>query len=191
MMLDMVLPMYVTAMKPSSGEVWFARNYDLKAGSFGDRLRACQPTLFLGVPRVWEKVAEKMKAIGASITGKKKQISTWAKGKGLEHQMNCQMGGSGAYPKYYGLADKIVLSKVKAKLGLDKCKVGFTGAAPIGRDTLEYFGRSSSSLEKGRSCLGTVLAPCLFATQRKRQPLRVSRHYRARFLIFGCACGCF
>eukprot|EP01052_Picozoa_sp_SAG31_P024925 SAG31_NODE_2154_length_6312_cov_3.684050_3_plen_57_part_00 len=41
------------------------------------------------------------------------------------------MGESGYYPCCYGLADKIILSKVKEKLGLDKCKFGFTGAAPI------------------------------------------------------------
>eukprot|EP01052_Picozoa_sp_SAG31_P024924 SAG31_NODE_2154_length_6312_cov_3.684050_2_plen_74_part_00 len=29
---------------------------------------------FLRVPRVWEKVAEKMKAVGASITGVKKAV---------------------------------------------------------------------------------------------------------------------
>lgn len=33
-----------------------------------------------------------------------------------------------------------VLAKVKAGLGLDQCKYGFTGAAPIRVDTLEYFG---------------------------------------------------
>ena len=41
----------------------------------------------------------------------------------------------------YGLADKIVLSAVKQNLGLDACKFGFTGAAPIMTETLEYFGQ--------------------------------------------------
>merc|ERR1712176_732117 len=34
----------------------------------------------------------------------------------------------------------LVLSNIKAALGLDECKFGFTGAAPIRVDTLEYFG---------------------------------------------------
>ena len=79
----------------------------------GDRLKAVKPTLFLGVPRVWEKIAEKMKAIGASGKGAKKKISTWAKAKGLEHQRNCQIGGTGAYPPFYGVAEAIVLKKVE------------------------------------------------------------------------------
>merc|ERR1719378_1720578 len=39
----------------------------------------------------------------------------------------------------YGLADSIVLSKIKANLGLECLKYGMTGAAPIRADTLEYF----------------------------------------------------
>ena len=29
----------------------------------------CRPDLFLGVPRVWEKIEEKMRAVGAANTG--------------------------------------------------------------------------------------------------------------------------
>jgi len=53
--------------------------------------------------------------------------------------MNCQMGGNGQKKCCHCLADKI-LGKVKIALGLDQCKFGFTGAAPITKDTLEYFG---------------------------------------------------
>ena len=52
--------------------------------------------MFLGVPRVWEKIAEKMQAVGASITGFKRTLSTWAKGLGKEHAKECQLGKSGA-----------------------------------------------------------------------------------------------
>lgn len=119
---------------------YFARPYDIKIGTVGDRLRAVQPTLFLGVPRVWEKIAEKLKAIGAQTKGLKKSLAGWAKGLSLTHQQNCQLGGSGAAPFGYGLANSLVLSKIKAKLGLDKCKFGFTGAAPISPEILAYYG---------------------------------------------------
>lgn len=48
--------------------------------------------------------------------------------------------GDGHYPTGYSLAEKIVLKKVKMALGLQECKFGFTGAAPITVETLEYFG---------------------------------------------------
>ena len=140
MMVDIITPLVLTAKRPGTMSVGFARAYDLKAGSVGDRLRAIRPTLFLGVPRVWEKIAEKMKAVGAATKGLKKKVSTWAKGLGLEYQRACQMGGSGETPFGYSMAESVVLSKVKAALGLDACKFGFTGAAPISTDTLEYFG---------------------------------------------------
>ena len=85
MMVDIITPLTSSAFKPGWISVNFARPYDLKVGSIGDRLKTVQPTLFLGVPRVWEKIAEKMKAIGKSTTGLKLKIAKWSKGKGLEH----------------------------------------------------------------------------------------------------------
>jgi len=140
MMLDIVCPIVTTATSPAWTTAYFARPYDLKAGSLKDRLQAARPTIFLGVPLVWEKVADKIRAIGADVTGAKKSIATWAKGLGLSYARSCQLGGDGAVPWGYGMADKLVLSKIKGNLGLDQCKFGFTGAAPIRVDTLEYFG---------------------------------------------------
>jgi len=140
MMLDIIAPICMAASGPGWCTVHFARPYDLKLGTVGDRLRCVKPTIFLGVPRVWEKIAEKMKAVGAKTKGVKKAIAAWAKAKGLEHQRNCQLGGTGAKPWWHSWADALVLSKVKAALGLEECKFGFTGAAPITTDTLEYFG---------------------------------------------------
>merc|ERR1711920_447565 len=85
-------------------------------------------------------IADKMRTLGASVSSTKKAVADWAKGLGLAHAQECQLGGSGAYPVGYGLANTLVLSNVKAALGLDECKFGFTGAAPIRVDTLEYFG---------------------------------------------------
>jgi long-subunit acyl-CoA synthetase (AMP-forming) len=46
--------------------------------------RVPSPTIFFGVPRVWEKIMEKMKQIGESTTGLKKQLISWAKARGAE-----------------------------------------------------------------------------------------------------------
>jgi long-chain-fatty-acid--CoA ligase ACSBG len=40
----------------------------------------------------------------------------------------------------YGLADKLVFQTVKERLGLDRCVFFISGAAPITRDTLSFFG---------------------------------------------------
>eukprot|EP00746_Dinoflagellata_sp_MGD_P134479 gnl/MRDRNA2_/MRDRNA2_68329_c0_seq1.p1 gnl/MRDRNA2_/MRDRNA2_68329_c0~~gnl/MRDRNA2_/MRDRNA2_68329_c0_seq1.p1 ORF type:complete len:450 (+),score=81.42 gnl/MRDRNA2_/MRDRNA2_68329_c0_seq1:33-1352(+) len=139
-MIDVVSPMFASATSSAWITTYFARPYDLKIGSLKDRMCAARPTLFLGVPLVWEKIADKMRTVGASVKGLKKKLSTWAKGKGLQLSKSSALGGDGSSPCCYCLADKVVLSKVKKNLGLDKCKYAVTGAAPIRVDTLEYFG---------------------------------------------------
>mmetsp|Transcript_44319 Transcript_44319/g.96470 ORF Transcript_44319/g.96470 Transcript_44319/m.96470 type:complete len:781 (+) Transcript_44319:49-2391(+) len=139
MMVDIVCPIIVTAYLKGWMSVNFARPYDLKAGTIGARLTTIEPTLFLGVPRVWEKIAEKLKAIGAQTTGLKKKLSTKAKAKGLAYQEQQQLGGSGKVPSFYGIFSKL-LKVIKKKLGLHKAKFTFAGAAPMTRETLSYFG---------------------------------------------------
>ena len=69
-------------------------------------------------------------------------------------------GSDGAFPAFYSVADKLILTKVKQNLGLDKCKFGFTGAAPIMVETLEYFGalgvRGERPCLSSRSCCRTI-----------------------------------
>mmetsp|Transcript_66727 Transcript_66727/g.215732 ORF Transcript_66727/g.215732 Transcript_66727/m.215732 type:complete len:754 (-) Transcript_66727:306-2567(-) len=139
MLLDIVAPVTATAFKPASYTVFFARPYDLKEKAIKDRLGIAKPTVFLGVPLVWEKIADQIRSIAAKASPTQKKVGTWAKGLALQHALNMQLGGSGAVPWNHTLASKI-LGKIKAQLGLDECKYGFTGAAPIRVDTLEYFG---------------------------------------------------
>lgn len=47
---------------------------------------------FMGVPRVWEKIYEKMTAIGATSGLVKRLISGWAKQQSLNHH-NDQLNG--------------------------------------------------------------------------------------------------
>ena len=140
-MVDIVMPIVTTAQCEGHVVIGFARIYDLSKGTVGQRLSCLKPTIFLGVPRVWEKIAEKIKKIGLTITGTKKKISTYCKAKGLEYAENCEMGGTGVKPSMYPFAEKIVFKGLKAKLGLTECKFAFTGAAPISKETLQYFGQ--------------------------------------------------
>lgn len=48
-------------------------------------------------------------------------------------------GAAGRTPLSYQLAKKIVFKKVRKALGLDRCNKCYTGAAPITKDTLEFF----------------------------------------------------
>jgi long-subunit acyl-CoA synthetase (AMP-forming) len=63
---------------------YFADKNALK-GTLTETLKEALPTLFFGVPRVWEKIYEKMVAVGRQNKGLKQDIGDWAKKTGLEH----------------------------------------------------------------------------------------------------------
>lgn len=70
-----------------AGTVYFAERDALK-GSLPRTLRQVRPTRFLGVPRVFEKMHEKMLEIGSNQGFVMRAIGGWAKGVTLQHHMD-------------------------------------------------------------------------------------------------------
>ncbi len=112
---------------------WFAESLD----QLGDNLREVRPTIFVGVPRVWEKIQAKMVEAGARNPPLKKKIAAWARKQGLAGARALETGKP--RPALYPLADKLVFSKVRERLGFERCRLFFSTAAPIALDTLEFF----------------------------------------------------
>ncbi len=92
-----------------------------------------------GVPpsSVWEKMMERMKEVGASITGFKRTLADWAKRKGLEGNQNKQRGES--VPWGWTVANMLVHKKVHTALGLNRAELSIVGSAPVSPDVLDYF----------------------------------------------------
>ena len=80
---------------------------------------------------------DKLKEIGASKGSLLQSVSGWAKGLGAAKVIATQKKESP--PMCYYVANTLILSKIKAALGLDKCKSFLYGAAPIKASTVEYF----------------------------------------------------
>lgn len=80
-------------------------------------LQWARPTYFLAVPRVWEKMEEKLKEIGASKGKILQSISGWAKGLGTAKIKAKELGHEA--PLMYDLANALILSQIKKALGLD------------------------------------------------------------------------
>ena len=103
----------------------------------GENLREVRPHVFLGVPRVWEKIQAGIQAAGAQSSPLKKKIAMWAKGVGLKGGYADQKGQP--RPWSYALADRLVFSKVREKLGFQETRFAVASAAPMAVETAEYF----------------------------------------------------
>ncbi|KAF0690837.1 Aste57867_17825 [Aphanomyces stellatus] len=118
--------------------VYFAQPDALK-GSLGATLKEVRPTFLLTVPRLFEKIMEKMQEIGRATTGLKKMIATWAKGVGSAKTHLGVYGSAGGRPWGYWLAHWLLFSRIREALGLDAVKYFFAGAAPLSSECFEYF----------------------------------------------------
>ncbi|KAM9961404.1 hypothetical protein ACTFIR_004249 [Dictyostelium discoideum] len=107
------------------------------SGTLLDTLQEVRPTIFFGVPRVWEKIQVKIQSLLAQKGGIGKKIVSWAQKKGVEGGYKIQKGEK--RPMGYGIANTLVFKKVIKNLGLEQCKLLASAAAPISIDTLEFF----------------------------------------------------
>ena len=74
-----------------------------------------------------------MIAKGREIKGLKKKVSTACKQAGLDHHTKKKDG------VMYTVGQKVIYKAVRGALGLDQCRLFISAAAPISKETLEYF----------------------------------------------------
>jgi long-subunit acyl-CoA synthetase (AMP-forming) len=102
-----------------------------------DNLREVRPHFFLGVPRVWEKIQAGIQAAGAQASPLRRRIAAWAKRVGRETSQ-AEQGGR-PRPWSYALANRLVFSKVRARLGFDQARMLCVSSAPVAKETLDFF----------------------------------------------------
>ena len=118
-------------------EVFYARSLE----ELGDHLKEVRPTVFFGVPRVWEKMQSAIQSKLADATGMKAILARWALRVGQAWHAR-DLSGQAAGPwltLQKSLAHRLIYRKVQAALGFDQARLLTSGAAPIAPESLAFF----------------------------------------------------
>jgi long-chain acyl-CoA synthetase len=137
----------------------------------GDNLKEINPTVMPTVPRLLEKVYDKIVAKGSDLTGIKKGLFFWALNLGLRHELDGKNGW--CYEFQLKIANKLIFNKWREAVG-GNMKYIFSGAAALQprlarvftaakMPIYEGYGLSETSpvisvnsTEPGGKCYGTV-----------------------------------
>jgi long-chain acyl-CoA synthetase len=105
-------------------EIYFAESLD----TISDNLKEVKPEVMTAVPRVLEKVYDKIYAKGGELSGIKKKLFFWAIDLGLKYEPYGENGWW--YEAQLKLANKLIFSKWREALGGD-LKAIASGSAPL------------------------------------------------------------
>ena len=105
-----------------------------------EELAEVRPTHFPSVPRIYEKLHAAVLGGVAEQSRLRQAIFRWAVREGGRARAAHRAGGESGRlaAARHRLADRLVLEKVRGVFG-DRLAVGLCGAAPIGREVLEFF----------------------------------------------------
>ncbi len=110
-----------------------------------DALQEVRPTLFLAVPRVYEKVHNKVELETAH--GLKHKIYRWAIRVGERHKPDI-LAGNTPRALSWKLANALVFAKVKKGLG-GRARIFISGGAPLGRELAEWWATIGIRIHEG------------------------------------------
>jgi len=108
-------------------------------------LAEVRPTIFVGVPRVYEKVHGQ---VDAKATGfPKALIYRWAMSVGEAHRAEI-LAGKTPTSLAWKLADRLLYSKVRAGMG-GRAEIFIAGGAPLGRKLAEWYAGIGIRIDEG------------------------------------------
>ena len=120
--------------------------YCPKFDALPEAMKALRPTIFVAVPRVYEKIRQAVEGKSAH-SPVKSRILKWALSTGKSHRQHTLEGktptGTG-----WKLADKLVFSKIREAFG-GRVEVFIAGGAPLGMDTAGWFADAGIRIFEG------------------------------------------
>lgn len=130
----------------SGATIAYAENIETVA----ENLKEVHPTVMTSVPRFFEKVYAKILDSLEEGSPVKKKIFLWAIEVGKKANLYKQKGLplKGTLKTRYGIADKLVYSKLKERVG-GKIRFFVSGGAPLAREINEFFNAAGLRLLEG------------------------------------------
>lgn len=106
-----------------------------------DNLREVQPTVFFAVPRIWEKFYSAITIALKDAT----RLQQWVYRRAIDigyRMVDCRIEGR-APPLSLrianGIAYRLAFRNIRRMMGLDRCRIAFTGAAPIAPELIRWY----------------------------------------------------
>jgi long-chain acyl-CoA synthetase len=108
--------------------------------TLSQNLMEVRPTILISVPRIYEKVYSKIQNDVASAPALKQKIFNWSVGIGrqIARLRSEQKPIPLPLSAKYQIADRLVFSKVKSKMG-GRIKMTVSGGAPLAAELCEFF----------------------------------------------------
>jgi long-chain acyl-CoA synthetase len=140
--------------------IGFTTAVDGRIDKIVDNLAEVQPTFMCGAPRIFEKV--RARVMTTASHGVKAKIFEWAFGVGRKVSPIRLAGEqpSGLLGLQYALADRLVFSKIKARMG-GKIRFFVSGSAPLSREVQEWFHAAGLLVLEGYGLTETSAATCV------------------------------
>ena len=115
-----------------------------------ENLGIVKPTLMCGAPRIFEKVYNRVVTTTREHGGAKWKIFQWAFKVGNEVSRLKQAGKqpTGSLKFKHGIADKLVFSKIRERLG-GRIRILVSGSAPLNKDIAEFFHAAGLTILEG------------------------------------------
>ena len=110
--------------------------YAESIATIADNMKEVHPTMMCAVPRVLEKFYEKIYSSGKNMKGLSKSIFYWSMHLTENYKIE---GRSWFYNLKLKIADKLVYSKIRAKLGAENFDIIVSGAASITKKISGFF----------------------------------------------------
>ncbi|MET0135969.1 MAG: AMP-binding protein [Kibdelosporangium sp.] len=121
--------------------IWAGSTVNFGEGgeSFRNDLRDVQPTVFLGVPRVWEKLMAGVEFRMADASWLKRVVYRTCVRQGRRIAPRRMRGGTSLADRVVlALCELLVFRALREKLGMSRVRTPLSGAAPIAPQVLEW-----------------------------------------------------